>query len=664
MLARLIAPAVFLTSTAFADCPPDPAVVEAIETVRDNPCYQLPECLDRQLEDIDRLLEERPGSIVLHRMRQDLRLAANADQLEVAHEELLDHYRNHPALEPDDRRYLVARMMRDESGLREAVEDFRWARLDLMQRRFEADGEALVEQDEARQLLEGFVAECPDAAVLLAAEARQLLISARWPVWGEVRRHLLDLEPPPWDRLGPLLIRSGLLQAGDAAPARRLLTELEAATGNMYRDAAGYWLYRARIHHQARDIDAALEANARARQIDPCRQLPPLQRIRPDEADELSANWMADVSEQVLACPPDLDTYKAWMIAVTQQPELIEDAPLARFRGAVEDRSLGQATESLERGLARIDICCTGHDPEAAWATLERLFEESLASLERTEPGTDRAWMAWSTASNALKYAKLALENDFPQRANQWRTSGDALLEEHQRTLRQQPRWERFMSHLDAVRRELDWLQARKEKRHADAVVHALSARADGLPWIEMDEVMASWRAAGGTEKGFEHLLAVWDLDLPAKWRGWRRLDEPLEAFELADQQSRTWTLADFEGKRTLLNLWAVWCGPCLLELPKVQELHERYRDDPDVQVVTVNMDSVEGVAREMMEREGYDFPVLMRSSNDTAFEQVAIPRNWLVDEKGMRQWEQTGFTPDVAEHWMADIVSLLEQMQ
>lgn len=342
----------------------------------------------------------------------------------------------------------------------------------------------------------------------------------------------------------------------------------------------------------------------------------------------------------------------------------MEDAPLARIRRAVEGRSLDNDTPRLEKQLARIDICCSGHEQEAAWATLERLFEKSLGFLERTEPGSDRASMALSIALDALGYAKLALENDFPQRADRWWTLADTLFEKHQGTLRQQPRWERFVSHLDAVRSELDWLRARKEERHADAVVHALSARAEGLPWIEMDEVTASWRAAGGTEEGFEHLLAVWDLDLPAKWRGWRRLGEPLETFELADRQGRTWSLAEFEGRRTLLNLWAVWCGPCLLELPKVQELHDRYRDDPDVQVVTVNMDSVEGVAREMMEREGYDFPVLMRSSDDTAFEQVAIPRNWLVDDEGIRQWEQTGFTPDVADHWVADIVSLLEQME
>jgi thiol-disulfide isomerase/thioredoxin/tetratricopeptide (TPR) repeat protein len=663
MLARIIVPFLFLASSVWAGCLPEPVVVEAIQSVRDAPCHDLPDCLRDQRAGIERLLEEHPASLPLHRLRQDLALAAGRDDREAVRRELIEHYTDHPELSPDARRYLLARLDNDEAALREAADGIPWARLDLMRRLPERDGEALVGAAQAEELLEGFVAQCPDAAVLLAGEARQLLISVRWPVWADVRRQLLAMEPPPWDRLDSLLIRAGLLQETDGDPAGALFDELAAATGDAERDSAGYWLYRARIHLQARDIDAALAANAQAREADPCRQLAPMQRMRPEQAGSFDDDWVDGVVEQVMNCPPDFEVYQDWMFAVSQQPELLEPEPLARIRRAVEARALDHATPRLRKQLARIDICCSRHDPEAAWAALEELHEQSLGFMERTDPGPERASYALSIAIGALDLTRLGLAHDFPEQAARWQRVADGLIERHQGTLRQEARSARLMDQIDSMRSEVEWLRARNEERHADAVVHALEARARRHPWIDMDEVLASWRSAGGTEAGFEQLLEVWEMELPAEWRGWRRLGEPLGEFELADLDDRTWTRADLDGKRTLVNLWAVWCGPCLLELPKVQELHDRYRDDPDVQVLTVNLEDAPGVARELMRREGYDFPVLMHDGDEPAFDGVGIPRNWLVDGDGIRQWEQTGFVPAEADHWVEDIVSLIEQM-
>ena len=50
-------------------------------------------------------------------------------------------------------------------------------------------------------------------------------------------------------------------------------------------------------------------------------------------------------------------------------------------------------------------------------------------------------------------------------------------------------------------------------------------------------------------------------------------------------------SLADFEGRVVLLNLWATWCVPCRKEMPALDAL-ERKLGGPDFQVVAVNIDT------------------------------------------------------------------------
>jgi peroxiredoxin len=38
-------------------------------------------------------------------------------------------------------------------------------------------------------------------------------------------------------------------------------------------------------------------------------------------------------------------------------------------------------------------------------------------------------------------------------------------------------------------------------------------------------------------------------------------------------------TLAEYRDQVVLLNLWATWCGPCVIEMPSIQRLYDRYRE-------------------------------------------------------------------------------------
>ena len=56
------------------------------------------------------------------------------------------------------------------------------------------------------------------------------------------------------------------------------------------------------------------------------------------------------------------------------------------------------------------------------------------------------------------------------------------------------------------------------------------------------------------------------------------------------DGAKRTKTLADYEGKVVLLNVWATWCEPCKVEMPSIEKLHREFGPQ-GLAVVAVSVD-------------------------------------------------------------------------
>jgi len=85
---------------------------------------------------------------------------------------------------------------------------------------------------------------------------------------------------------------------------------------------------------------------------------------------------------------------------------------------------------------------------------------------------------------------------------------------------------------------------------------------------------------------------------------------EPAPKSELKDLQDNSFRISDFQGKVVLINFWAVWCPPCKLEIPSIQELAKTYASQLVVIGVAVDSgsdDKVRNTAKEL----GITYPVV-----------------------------------------------------
>ena len=107
-------------------------------------------------------------------------------------------------------------------------------------------------------------------------------------------------------------------------------------------------------------------------------------------------------------------------------------------------------------------------------------------------------------------------------------------------------------------------------------------------------------------------------------------------AFVLRDMQKNLVRLSDYRGEPIILNFFASWCGPCLTELPMIQEAHLKAEDQGYVVVGVVFQDS-RGAIKALAEAENLTFPMVIDGDDSVgrAYRVIGPPYTFFIDSTG-----------------------------
>jgi len=105
--------------------------------------------------------------------------------------------------------------------------------------------------------------------------------------------------------------------------------------------------------------------------------------------------------------------------------------------------------------------------------------------------------------------------------------------------------------------------------------------------------------------------------------------------FTLADLQGMKWSLRELRGRVVLVNFWATWCPPCRKEMPDLETLYKRFKDQG--LVILAISDEEDGKVRPFVAEHHATYPVLLdpgRKVNDL-FQIEGIPKSFVYDRSG-----------------------------
>ena len=105
------------------------------------------------------------------------------------------------------------------------------------------------------------------------------------------------------------------------------------------------------------------------------------------------------------------------------------------------------------------------------------------------------------------------------------------------------------------------------------------------------------------------------------------------------DLEGKPVSIADFRGKVLLVDFWAVWCGPCVAEMPNVKRVYNTYKDQ-GFDILGISLDNDEKTLRDYLKKneipwrqafdgQGWD------STVPSIYGIRGIPTMWVIDKDG-----------------------------
>ncbi|MCI0521059.1 MAG: TlpA family protein disulfide reductase [Chloroflexi bacterium] len=154
--------------------------------------------------------------------------------------------------------------------------------------------------------------------------------------------------------------------------------------------------------------------------------------------------------------------------------------------------------------------------------------------------------------------------------------------------------------------------------------------------WALLGSGLLIWAAILGGAWLLPRLISPPDSEL--------RISGRAPDFELETTAGTTVRLSELRGQPVVINFWATWCGPCVIEMPNFQKYYEDIYPGKFI-VLAVNADEEPVEVKRYTEAMGLTFDILLDPGGliQELYQIRGYPTTYFVDAKGIVQAQAIG---------------------
>jgi peroxiredoxin len=126
------------------------------------------------------------------------------------------------------------------------------------------------------------------------------------------------------------------------------------------------------------------------------------------------------------------------------------------------------------------------------------------------------------------------------------------------------------------------------------------------------------------------------------------KIGDSIPSFSLATLEGTTFNIEEMKGKVVLVNFWATWCAPCLVEMPKLEsEVWQKYKGADFAMIAIAREQGIQEI-KTFQEKHKFTFPLGpdLNRAIYSKFSNAGIPRNYLINRQGQIIYQSQGYSP------------------